>query len=207
MEAINRKKRESFSQSNLGIWTARKSAEFLLSLIESGPRYYVLTPSFITSVASSIEGEINTAYVNRFHKHFGKSYMQHVRPYLFMKLYDRFSQLPLVLSNFKYQLNTDDGRVRGILNLFEIRNRMLHIKHLWHAGDIIENEHGDTVDFEFHEPNHPDPYKGSKDDFPSIGELQMYMKYFNEFVPKFANISSTITRKNFNPEGWFVRIE
>jgi len=34
--------------------------------------------------------------------------------------------------------------------------------------------------------------------------LQAYMKLYNEFIPDFADLAARISRKNFNPHGWFV---
>ncbi|UAA37857.1 hypothetical protein KIH87_14290 [Paraneptunicella aestuarii] len=191
-------------QSNAGIYTARRAAEHLLHEINSNHEF--LIPSFLSSIAAGIEGEINTAYINHFHKKFGKQYTKHIKPYLFMKIYDRLSQLPIVLSGFKYMLNDQDERIKAIFELFELRNRVLHIKHLHHYADIYQDENGNILNINYHTPNHPDPYREHFANFPKIEELNSYLELFYKVIRKFNNLSDTINRRNFNPEGWFIRI-
>ena len=207
---MNRQKtiaRESPVQSNTGVWASRHAAEFMLKMIISHEYQEHLIPYYVSAICSGIEGQVNTAFIDHFHKHFGKTYRSYVRPYLLMKIYDRFVQLPIIVSNFKYVLNQDNPVVKEILSLFDLRNQMLHVKHLWHYADIVEDATGNIIDIQYHDPNHPDPYRESKYSFPDIEKLKKYMWLFNKFIPKFSNIANNINRKNFNPEDWFVLIK
>ncbi|WDT76604.1 MAG: hypothetical protein MPW16_05185 [Candidatus Manganitrophus sp.] len=199
--------RETPIQSNYGVWASRQSAEFLLREMESESYRHFLAPSFIAALCAGIEGEINTCYVDFFHKKLGKKYRPYIRPYLMLRVEDRLTQLPLLLSNFKYGLNDKNPKVKQVLQLFERRNQLLHVKHLWHYADITEDEKGKIIAIKYHDENDRDPYRDSTTEFVEKSDLRTYMKLYNEFIPRFASLASRITRKNFNPHGWFVRVE
>ncbi|GAB4508192.1 MAG: hypothetical protein Tsb0026_06420 [Sulfuricaulis sp.] len=208
MEETKLIKRESPIQTNTGVWASRQSAEFLLKAICENPYRNYLVPSFVATVCAGIEGEINTAYIDYFHSKFGKKYVMHIKPYLFMKLTDRITQLPLVLSAFTYELNTNDQRVKEILDLFEYRNRLVHVKHMWHYADVYEDKkNGRIMDIKYHDEHHPDPYREWRDTVPNEKKLKRFMWLYNQFIPKFNNLASKFRRKNFNPEGWFLKIK
>jgi hypothetical protein len=202
---VTLRKIESPIQSNYGIYISRQAAEFLFDTIMNNKNKEYLIPSFIAAICCGIEGEINTAYVNFFHKKFGKSYMNFLRPYLFMKLYDRFFQLPIILSNCKYELNLNNQKVKDTLELFEFRNRLLHVKHLWHLADIYEDDNGNIYKIEYHDRNHPDPYRDVDSLAIEATQIKAIMKLYNQFISKFSTITETINRHNFNPDGWFLK--
>ena len=76
----NIKKKISPIQSNIGVWASRQSAEHLLNLMKNKSNYDYLVPYYIAAICAGMEGEINTAYVNHFHKKFGNNYNHYVRP-------------------------------------------------------------------------------------------------------------------------------
>jgi hypothetical protein len=117
---------------------------------------------------------------------------------------DRFEQLPLVLSGFRYRLNRRDERVKAVLKLFEVRNKLLHVTHLWHYADVVEDDAGNILDIKYHTNDDSDPYREFMQEFLKKTNLRSYMKLYNEFIPAFASIATRIRRKNFNPRGWFV---
>ncbi len=197
--------KESPIQSNTGVWTSRKTAEFLLEKIKENVENQFLVPSYVAAICSGIEGDINTAYIDHFHKNLGKSYNKYVKPYLFMKVYDRLTQLPIIISNFKYRLNLDNKDIKKVCKLFELRNSYLHVKHMWHYADVYEDLHGNLIDIKYHDQNHPDPYR-DWDHFVDPKELDDCMKLFDKFLPTFYNIAKRINRKNFNPGDWFIKI-
>ena len=92
------------------------------------------------------------------------------------------------------------------MQLFEVRNKLLHIKHLWHYADVTEDEAGNIIDIEYHIKENSDPYRDFFEEFAPKADLGSYMKLYNHFIPAFANIAKRITRKNFNPKGWFVEV-
>lgn len=204
VEIAKYEKRESPIQSNTGIWASRQTAEFLLESMLADPYRSHLIPAYVTAICAGIEGEINTAYVDYFHEHFGKRYRTHIKPFLFMRVADRLSQLPIVLSGAKYELNAKDKRVVEILDLFEYRNRLVHVKMMWHYADVYEDKNGSIVGIKYHDKHHPDPYREWRDAMLDEKTLKRFMWLFNQFIPKFANIPHKIRRKNFNPEGWFI---
>ena len=142
-----------------------------------------------------------------FHKKLGKQYQQYIRPYLMLRVEDRLTQMPLLLSNFKYSLNSKDPRVKLLLKLFDRRNQLLHVKHLWHYADVTEDEAGNVLSIKYHDENDQDPYRASTTEFLARKDLHAYMQLYNEFIPRFSSLASRITRKNFNPHGWFLRVE
>lgn len=193
-------------QSNYGVWASRQSAEFLLREMESQSFRHYLAPSFIAALCAGIEGEINTCYVDFFHKKLGKKYRPYLRPYLMLRVEDRLTQLPLLLSNFKYVLNGKHAPIKQVLELFDRRNQLLHVKHLWHYADVTEDEKGNIISIKYHDERDRDPYRGSTTEFVKKNDLRAYMKLYNEFIPRFAGLAGRINRKNFNPHGWFVRV-
>jgi hypothetical protein len=194
-------------QSNFGVWASRQSAEFLLAQIEKDCHRNFLAPAFVGALCAGIEGEINTGYVDLFHKKLGEGYGKYIKPYLFLRVEERFRQLPLLLSNFRFSLNEKDERVKKVLRLFDLRNQLLHVKHLAHYADVTESEDGRILDIQYCDKNHPDPYRFSTDDIVKEELLREYMCLYNEFIPQFAGLASRITRRNFNPKGWFVPVQ
>jgi hypothetical protein len=191
-------------QSNLGVWASRRSAEFLLAQIEKDCHRNFLAPAFVGALCAGMEGEINTGYVDFFHEKLGENYGKYIKPYLFLRIEERFRQLPLLLSNFRFSLNEKDEKVKKVLRLFDLRNQLLHVKHLTHYADVTESEEGSIVDIQYCEKSHSDPYRFSSDDIVKVELLREYVCLYNEFIPQFAELASRINRRNFNPKGWFV---
>jgi hypothetical protein len=199
------KVRELPVRSNSGGYSARQSAEFLLQAIERDPEADFLVPYFVAALCAGIEAALNTAYVDHFHKHLGKAYRKYAKPYLMLRLEERLIQLPFLVSGFKYVLNEKDPRVKQVLRLFDLRNQMLHVKHLWHYADITEDERGTIIDIRFADRHDSDPYRLDKKPV-DLCELREHMKLHKVFVAQFLNLGSRMTRKNFKSREWFVPV-
>lgn len=194
-------------QSNFGAWASRQSVEFLLAQLDAGVHRNFLALPLVASLCAGIEGQINTAYVDLFHEKLGKEYRRYVKPYLLLRVEERFRQLPLLLSNFRFALNEDDHRVKLVLGLFDLRNHLLHAKHLVHYADITHDDDGSIIGIRYHEKSHPDPYRFGEGDLVASDQLRAYIELFNEFIHEFSGLASRTGRRNFNRDGWFVRVE
>ncbi|HHB76085.1 MAG TPA: hypothetical protein ENK84_06045 [Desulfobulbus sp.] len=195
-------------QSNIGVVYSRHSSEYLFKqIVSERKKYDFLIPAYITVVCAGIEGKINTAFIDCLHKRLGKEYKTFVRPYLFMRIRDRFEQMPIIVSNFKYRLNTKNEKIKEIFKIFEFRNQLVHVKQHWHYADPIHDENGELISLKYKENNTNDPYRtGFVIEKLSEEELAKIFNVYKSFISKFSNIANNINRKNFNPENWFVKI-
>jgi len=195
--------KETTIQSNHGIYISRRASEYLLSKINSGNHEF-LVPSYIAALCAGIEGDINTAFIDYFHHKIKINYMPYVRSYIFMRIDERFAQLPLLLSESRFRLNHDNEAVKNALALFELRNSLMHVKHLWHPAKIEVDAEGNWWGIDYIDLNHPDPYRGDKE-LDKRYDLNSFMKTYNTLIPFFHGIASKIKRKNFNPKAIFIR--
>lgn len=196
-------------QSSRGTSAALRSAELLRQVITAEPPDFdELTPYYVAAVCAAIEGAINNCYVEFFHRKFGKGAGKYVKPFLFMKVQERLTLAPLLLSNFRYELNGKSERAKKVFALFDLRNQFIHVKDLWHYADVEFDDDGGILKYEFHDRNHPDPYRSkpggtllSNIDVAAIETLR------KAFMNRFGSLPNAIARKTFKPDEWVVRAE
>ncbi len=189
------------------IGVALEAATLLHKQIEASADNDVLIPSYCAAVCSAIEGVVNTAVIDFFFHKFGAEYRRHSKPYLKMPVEDRFRNMVLVLSGFRYQLNERHDDIVAVFRLFEIRNRLLHAKEQWHLVHAVEAEGGRLHIADYvHDPV-DDPYAKPLRQMASPAELAKYLVVARHILYAFDNFERKVNRRNYNPRDWLVLIK
>lgn len=189
-----------------GTSAAMKSAEVLRNAIVSDRKNLdSLTPYYIAAVCAHMEGELNNCFVEFLHRKLGKNYGPYLRPFLFMKIQDRMELAPLLLSDYRFQLNGKCEFVKSSLRLFDMRNHFLHVKDLWHYANVEYGHSGEVLSLQFHNENHPDPYRDTdlveRIPFEEVADIQ------KRFTRRFGTMPNAVNRKNFQPDEWLLRVK
>lgn len=98
---------------NRGTTNAVWSAKFLFKEIFENNRPF-LKPSFIYALCSIIEENFNSVIIDFFEAKFGEEYKSYAAIFIKLSIHDKISMVVPVISNFKYQLNTDNSELRTI---------------------------------------------------------------------------------------------
>lgn len=202
-------KNTTFVQSNTGIVYSRYAAEYLLKEIEGADaddfKREFLIPSFLSALCAGLEGQINDGYIDFFFRKMGKNYKKYIRPFLSRDIRERFKILILMISDYKYELNEANPDIKALFELFDLRNRLLHVKN--HRHEVSYTGDKDYwYDFAFVTPDETDPYQDKVTTVINESKLQRFMKVYNTLIPKLSNIEFCIRRKNFNGHDFFLKI-
>jgi hypothetical protein len=199
----------TFVQSNIGTVYSRYAAEYLLDEIDGAGadefKREFLIPSFISALCAGLEGQINDGYIDFFFRKVGKSYRKYIHPFLSRGIRERFKILILLISDYKYEINEANPDIRTLFELFDLRNRLLHVKN--HRHEVRYNGTKDYwYDFFFVSPDETDPYQHKVTAVINETELKRFMMVYNKLIPKLSNLEFCIRRKNFNGHDLFLKI-
>jgi hypothetical protein len=189
------------SGSSEAVWTA----EFLFKQIFKDKREY-LKPSFVYALCSIIEENLNCNFIDYFYSKFGEEYKSYVTVFIKMSIHDKFKIAIPVISNYKYDLNHEKKEIKGIKQLFEIRNQLIHIKNHYRSTLWFETNDGKFCIKELDE-NELSIYDRVKYQKLDKEVLKEFYRAQREFTPKFHQLFQGMQRKNFNPQDWFIKLE
>lgn len=187
-----------------GTHDARRSAEFLLAEIAKDPRNNDhLVASFVAALCMGVEGEINDCLVEHFFWKIGPAYREAIRPLLMLNIRDRFRTAVLLGSEYRFVLNMQHPRIQEMFSLFELRNRLVHVKHHRKMANVFD--FGTPLErIEYENPDPTDPYGPEYGGTISVEDLRGHLTLFNYLIPRFYELGTRLKRKNFNPQGLFV---
>ncbi|MGS4906616.1 hypothetical protein ACVDHI_00415 [Aeromonas sp. 25-248] len=192
-------------RSSSGTFSARNAAKYLREMIVEGrDPLQVLPPYYIAAVCAHMEGLLNNCFVEYLHRRLGTDYSQRLKPFLFMRVEERMELAPLLLSDFKYKLNSKHQFVKDALRIFDMRNHFLHVKDLWHYANVDYGDNGKIIGFEYLVKNHPDPYREIDGENIDIDEIEVIS---GRFLKRFRSMPNTINRKNFKPDPWLIEVK
>lgn len=202
-------KNTTIVQSNIGIVYSRYAAEYLLKEIDGADadafKREFLIPSFLSALCAGLEGQINDGYIDFFFRKVGKNYKKYLRPFLSRDIRERFKILILLISDYKYELNEANADIKALFELFDLRNKLLHVKN--HKHEVSYTGDKDYwYDFAFVTPDETDPYQDKVTTVINESQLKRFMKVYNTLIPKLSNIEFCIRRKNFNGQNFFLKI-
>ena len=191
--------------STMGVFSARYAAEHLLDEITSDfDQNYSLIPSYIAAFCMGLEGQINSILIEHFFEAVGAKYKQIIKPLLMLNIRDRFSVAVVLASEYRYELNKEDPRVIELFKLFELRNRVVHVKQHRKIGSINRGEEGISITID--DPDPSDPYGPEQKWKVDSKTLRAWMSLFNYWVPRLSFLGTNIKRKQFNPSPDFLAI-
>ena len=132
-----------FTRTNDGHVCARYAFDHIYELLKSNWNHYLfLVPSYIFSITSGIEGEINDAIIGFFISKCGDKYRLFAKPYLRAPFNLKIRQAVLFMSSYRLELDDSNIEVRLLDRLFQLRNLVVHITHYAQPIEIIVDENG-----------------------------------------------------------------
>ena len=191
---------------------ARESADFLLGEIENDPEKEYLIPSLIICLCLGIESVVNDVFIDFFHRKIGNDYKDCVKPFIFMRIDEKFSVLIPLVSNYEYRLNKDHADLKKVLALFEFRNHLTHVKHHWHSATVIRDATGIT-DVIIDNPNLVDFYSGFVQRKITLADLKDYRELFSNINNDFRDLGGRygkrgkFEQKSSKHGGWFQKVK
>jgi hypothetical protein len=156
-----------------------------------------LLPSYIMSVCATIEGRVNDAFIKYFEVRLGESYKPHAKPFLQMNMESKLRLLFPMLTNYKLEVNFQNLKLKYLLKLFRLRNRLVHQQNHLEPALFIDYQNG-TADIKFEDEN--EWFYHSHEEWPSISkkDLVQIHKTLKFWVVWLFDITIRINRKNFN---------
>lgn len=170
-------------------------------------KFDVLMPFYVAAACAHMEGTLNNCFVEHLHRKLGKTYANHLRPFLFMKVQDRMELAPLLLSEYRFKLNTKSELVKSTLAVFDMRNQFLHVKDLWHYAEVEYTGDNAIVGWEFHNKDHPDPYRAKwSENLSDRFSIEGIEKVRGAFTKRFRTLPNSINRSTFRPDAWVLPV-
>lgn len=141
----------------MGVFSARHAAEHLFAEItHDWGHNHTLIPSYIAALCMGLEGQINSILIEHFFEAVGSRYKNIIKPLLMLNARDRFSTAVVLASDYRYELNHGDPRVNQLFQLFELRNRVVHVKQHRKIATVSQNADGIFITIDNPDPS--DPY-------------------------------------------------
>ncbi len=191
--------------STHGVFTARFAAEHLLAEVISDPRKNdPLVPSYIAALCMGIEGQINSILIEHFFDVVGSKYKEIAKPLLFLNVRDRFSIAVLLASDYCYELNHKNERVIQLFQLFDLRNRVVHVKQHRKIGTLVKNQQSSSLTIDNPDPS--DPYGPEHQWKVDVKQLRSWLRLFNYWIPRLSFLGTNIKNTRFNPGTDFLPI-
>jgi hypothetical protein len=189
----------------------RVAADFLLEKIRQTSKGrnvddHMLLPAYTASVCASIEFRINQAYIGHFYQKLGDSYEVYAAPYVRMGIEQKMSMLFPLISDFKYELNRKNDKVKELFKLFRLRNRLIH--QTPHLIEATFHKVRDSVWF-IEYPDDVYKYAHAHPEWQSINRKDLVMIHasLNFWMPWLYDIEKRITRKKYNHKDILVCVK
>lgn len=193
---------ETRLRQSIGQSYALSSLDHLRTALKE-PQSLFLVPTFVITACVVVEAAINDNYIDHFHHVMGDDYMRIARPLLYLNFRERLSLLFPVISDWKFVLNEKHERVRALLAMFELRGRMIHVKHHYRRATLSTTPDG-TYLVAGPEIDASDPYDEYLTPLKRVRVNQLYLltDYWRMYLDRLVG---RIRRRNFNPHGLLIR--
>lgn len=191
---------ETRVRHNSGYSYASSSLDYLASSIHNPAGRIFLVPTFVITACTVVEASINDCYIDHFQYQVGDDYLKIGRPFLYLGYRERLIVLFPVISTYRYVLDETHPKVRALFDLFELRGRLIHVKHKYRPAIVTEIEKGLTT-LSVAEADPLDPYDG--DYLQPLRLINTKKAYrLTKFWTRYLDgLHWRIRRRNFNAQG------
>jgi len=195
---------ETRVRGNLGYSYAVSSLNYLASSINGESARLFLVPTFVITACTVVEAALNDCIIDHFQHHLGDDHQKLARPFLYLNYRERLSVTIPTISDYRYVLDEKHERTKALFAMFELRGRLIHVKHRYRPATVTKHKRGYiTLSETEADPN--DPYDGEYlKPLKRIrtGELHRLTVFWRRYLYR---LDYRIRRKNFNPQGMLKR--
>ena len=183
-----------FTRTFDGKYCARATSDYIYDLLnEKWAHHEFLIPSYIFSITSGIEGEINDAFIGFFIAKCGDRHKAFAKPYLRAPFNIKIRQAVLLLSSYRYELDESYDDVKLLDRLFQLRNMIVHITHHAQPLEIFVDEQGGEFTYDHKHNNY---YARDGVDALTMSDIRKYHKLYDTFIRDFTSLETRLSRSN-----------